>query len=214
MTVAESIERFVLLIVSLFITTHSTSATGTEAQHTQQTTTTTDESRILEIIETRSDQIQLRQRDNAAATTTGSANHRVLTALLTGLRVICMTYLSPIVFFCYRLVISQPLLYFYMHAPCKIGWCGKPAFDICAALTSVPATHWIDNADACINLIATDFQAYDTIAFTIFYIYLVGSILPICIKWIWTRLHGLVRWTVTVIITHITKIIHKSIAMI
>lgn len=70
-------------------------------------------------------------------------------------------------------LIGQPIFHLYLHGPSWAGgWKSRSASDICAHLTNVDATFWINNPIECDALIFRDFNSMYSFVQFILYAYL------------------------------------------
>ena len=91
-----------------------------------------------------------------------------------------------IVSFAWTTFIVTPFAHLYLSGPSINGygfWHGLQSEEICARLTNVPASHWIQHEDQCMQLVQTHFQAFLVAVQVIIYGYM-----------IWTTFHMLCHY--------------------
>lgn len=106
-----------------------------------------------------------------------------LTSIWNGIRQSKPTGLALLVA-TYRTLVRYPLLYAYIHGP-RVrllgmdvgGWGGLSAFDACAELTGVTASHWLDAPEQCYHLLHQRVHGLEVVGGGFIYCWMLISIM-------------------------------------
>lgn len=88
----------------------------------------------------------------------------------------------------YQHLIFWPFFTLYLHGPRLAGygfWAGKPAVDCCSAMTGVPSYLWLQNQDACMELLYKEAESVLITTGVVIWFYFLISL--------WLLLHGLLH---------------------
>ena len=69
----------------------------------------------------------------------------------------------------YDLVWKQPLRELFMFGPQGWFWAGASDSDMCYGMSTMPASFWLDNPEACQELISRNFETFHRATTTVAY---------------------------------------------
>lgn len=88
--------------------------------------------------------------------------------------------------------VAMPLRALFQRGPAWLGgWQGKVNEDVCAEITTSPASFWVHHPEECTSMIEKKFQSFFVVFQVVGYGYLLCTVLHILLRAV------VFRWTVT-----------------